>query len=165
MCPPTFFSRFISLLQNGWSFHILLGVKDIEKLISETLFPEPYILFALLFGSRAKGKVHPLSDYDIAVFLDVKKVPQSPYGIKSRITSLFSGRLKTQRVQIIILNEASPLLAFEAVNKGRLVFAKDAHIHHEFVFQTYQRYFDLKKLYQLQEDRLLERIKDGTYGG
>jgi hypothetical protein len=66
-----------------------------------------------------------LSDYDIAVFVDPKNEPILPYGIKSHITGLFANKIQTQKVQIVILNEANPFLAFEAVNKGRLVFKKE----------------------------------------
>ena len=142
-----------------------LKMKDIVDIVAKTLSSETYIQFVYLFGSRAKGNVHPLSDYDIAVFIDQEKEPPSPYGIKSLITGLFAGKLPTQNIQIVVLNSADPFLAFEAVDKGRLIFKKDPKIHHDFVFRTYQRYFDLKRLYRLQEEKLLERIKDGTYGG
>ncbi len=140
-------------------------MKDIAEIIAKTLSHETYVQFVYLFGSMAKGNVHPLSDYDIAVFIDQEKEPSSPYGIKSHISALFTGKLPTQKVQIVILNSANPFLAFEAIDKGRLIFKKDSKIHHDFVFHTYQRYFDLKRLYRLQEEKLLERIKDGTYGG
>lgn len=111
------------------------------------------------------GNVHSLSDYDIAVFVDEKKEPSSSYGIESHITTMFSGKLPTEKIEIVILNSANPMLAFEVVNKGKLLFKKDSKIHHDFVFQTYRRYFDMKRHYHLQEEKLLERIRDGTYGG
>lgn len=140
-------------------------MKNIIETIAKTLSSENYIQFVYLFGSTARGNVHPLSDYDIAVFIDPEKEPSSPYGIKSHITALFAGKLPTQKIQIVILNSANPFLAFEAIDKGKLVFKKDNKIHHNFVFRTYQRYFDMKRLYRLQEEKLLERIKNGTYGG
>lgn len=139
-------------------------MKDIIDIIAKTLSDETYIQFVYLFGSTARGNVHPLSDYDIAVFIDQEKEPPSPYGIKSRITAMFAGKLPSQKVQIVILNSANPFLAFEVIDKGKLVFKKDIKIHHDFVFCTYRRYFDIKGLYRLQEEKLLERIKDGTYG-
>lgn len=156
----------ISRLQNGGSFHIVVRtMKDTDKIVYEALFPEPYIQFAYLFGSRAKGNVHPLSDYDVAVFIDTENAPSLPYGISGHISGLFAGKIRTQKIQVVILNEANPFLAFEAVDKGRLVFKRDARVHHDFVFRAYRQYFDLKRLYRLREEKLLERIRDGTYGG
>lgn len=137
---------------------------ELTKIIVSVLSAEPYIQFVYLFGSRAKGNVHPLSDYDIAIYIDPEKEPSTPYGIKSHVAGLFANKIPTQKVQIVILNEANPFLAFEAVDEGRLIFKKDPRTHHDFVFHTYQRYLDMKRLYQLQEEKLLERIKNGTYG-
>lgn len=139
-------------------------MKDIIEVISKTLSGEKYIQFAYLFGSTARGNVHPLSDYDIGVFIDLKKEPPSPYGIKGLITAMFAGILPTGKIEIVILNSANPMLAFEIIDKGKLAFKKDPKIHHDFVFRAYRRYFDVKRLYRLQEEGLLRRIKDGTYG-
>lgn len=141
------------------------NVKNIIEIVAETLSGEAYIQFVYLFGSTVTGNVHPLSDYDIAVFTDEEREPPSPYGIKSRIAALFAGKLPTEKIEVVILNSANPFLAFEVVDKGKLVFKKDHKIHHDFVFCTYRRYFDIKRLYRLQEEKLLERIRDGTYGG
>lgn len=155
-----------SRLQNDGSFYISMPtMKDADKIFHDALFTEPYIQFAYIFGSRAKGNVHPLSDYDIAVFIDMETAPSFPYGISGHISGLFAGKIQTQKIQVVILNEANPFLAFEAVDKGHLIFKRDPRIHHDFVFRAYQQYFDLKRLYRLREEKLLERIRDGTYGG
>lgn len=152
------------LAESGIITYTVLEMKSIIEIIVETLSNETYIQFVYLFGSMARGNAHPLSDYDIAVFIDKEKEPSSPYGIKSHITAMFAGKLPTQKVEIVILNSANPFLAFEAVDRGKLVFKKDPKILHDFVFRMYQRYFDNKGLYRLQEEKLLRRIKNGTYG-
>lgn len=133
--------------------------------IRRVLSSQSFIQFAYLFGSVASGQTHPLSDYDIAVFIDRKKAPPSPYGIDSYISALFVGVLPTDKIQIVVLNEASPFLAYEVVSKGILVFKMDDLVHHNYVFRTYKYYIDLKRLYDHQQQALLDRIKNGTYGG
>lgn len=140
-------------------------MKNISEIISKVLYSEPYIEFVYLFGSVAKGNIHPLSDYDIAVYIDPKKLPAVPYGIKSHVSALFVGQLTSQKMHIVILNEATSLLAFEVVSKGQLIFEKNERAHHSFVFNSYRRYFDMKRFYEFQAEGLLKRVKNGTYGG
>ena len=47
------------------SHNIFCLLKDLEK----ELRRNPDIIFAYLFGSYGKGRIHPLSDVDIAVYL------------------------------------------------------------------------------------------------
>lgn len=90
--------------------------------LREVLEADPRIACALLFGSRARGSAHPASDTDVAIGL----VPGE------RLTAVEAGDLVSRLeeaaggpVDLVLLDEAGPGVAYRAFRDGRLLFAKD----------------------------------------
>ena len=75
----------------------------IDKL-KEKLKEEKGILFAYIIGSYATGKNNPMSDFDIALYLEDDK---DIFERKLYFNSLITDILKTDEVDIIILNNSS----------------------------------------------------------
>ncbi|WP_089943767.1 type VII toxin-antitoxin system HepT family RNase toxin [Candidatus Entotheonella palauensis] len=92
-------------------------------------FPELLALF--LFGSTARGNANTTSDIDLAIFTDPRKeiTACSPLSSYAVITSL----LRTDRVDLLWLNQAPLLLQWEVVRTGILLFTSDAIAVAEFV--------------------------------
>lgn len=93
----------------------------IERLAA-ALENDPRIAYALLFGSRARGRPHPHSDVDVAVGL-------SP---DARLTALQVGALVARiesaagvAAHLVLLHEAPPGLAYRVFRDGRLLFSRD----------------------------------------
>ena len=85
----------------------------------------PEIKLAYLFGSRAAGKESPLSDYDFAVYLDTKDKKRM-YEIKFELFDRISRLLKTDKVDIVILNlTETPELKYLIIREGRLIFERE----------------------------------------
>jgi predicted nucleotidyltransferase len=83
---------------------------------------DPRIEYALLFGSSARGTAHAGSDLDVAVGL------KSP----SRIGALELGDLVAQleratgsSVDLVVLDEAPPGLAYRVFRDGRVIVDKN----------------------------------------
>jgi len=75
-----------------------------------------------LFGSRVVGKEPPLSDYDFAVYLDTGDKKRM-YEIKFELFDRISRMLKTDRIDIVILNlTESPELKYQIIKEGKLIF-------------------------------------------
>lgn len=131
------------------------------KQLEDYFRKEPDVLFAILFGSYAKKVANKLSDVDIAVYLTTKV----------KTNQFFDKRLKfmadcpiTGSKDIIILNESSPLLAYEVVAHGKPVFVKDKKALIDFTVVAYRRYFDTKELRKTQHQAMAQRIKEGRLG-
>jgi len=74
-----------------------------------------------LFGSQAGGEVSPLSDYDFAIYLDAEDKKRM-YDIKLELFVRLSRALKTDRIDIVILNLTElPELKYAIVKHGRLI--------------------------------------------
>lgn len=97
---------------------------------------------AYVFGSRAQGNSGPLSDYDIAVLLDEKINPRQYFDLKLRLAGEFSAFLKTDKIDLVILNNAPSILVMNVISHGKILF--DQNKKYRIAFETYAmaRYFD-----------------------
>ena len=80
------------------------------------------IAYALLFGSRSRGSAHARSDTDVAIGL----------ARGERLSALDAGDLLSRLeeaaggpVDLVMLDEAGPGLAYRVFRDARLVFARD----------------------------------------
>jgi len=80
------------------------------------------IAYALVFGSTARGTAHPRSDVDVAVGLD----PAASMGLAD-LGALVSTLEEAagQPVDLVLLDEAPPGLAYRIFRDGSVVTARD----------------------------------------
>lgn len=82
------------------------------------------IKLVYLFGSRARQEYGPLSDYDFAVYFDTKDKNRM-YDIKFELFDRLSRLLKTDKIDIVILNlTEAPELKYLIIKEGRLIFER-----------------------------------------
>ncbi len=117
------------------------------------LFHEPGLQIVLLFGSRVSGRVHSGSDIDLGVLFDS---PVDLVGITSRVTGL----LRTDRVDLVDLRRASPLLAFSAARQSHLLYERSAGLFNQFYSLSFRRYIDTKKLRDAQKRTIQNFLKE-----
>lgn len=125
------------------------------------------VIAAYLFGSTVTGKTHAESDIDVALLVDegqYKKLDRAvPYGYKARMISNLARLLGTDKVDLVILNEAPPLLANEVISKGRLLFCRDDRARLRFEVRAKLRYADTAPLRELKRSYLYKRISEGKF--
>ena len=100
-------------------------MKNDKLIILNSIFNQyPEIGLVYLFGSRARGDIGPLSDYDFAVYLenaDKKRM----FEIKFSLQAKLSRSLKTDNVDVVLLNIAgSPELKYNIIKEGKIIFEK-----------------------------------------
>jgi len=79
-------------------------------------FPE--VKLAVLFGSTARGQARPKSDVDLGILLE-------PYSVDLRFrVEAELGRSAAREVDVILLDDAPPLLRFEIAREGILLFQR-----------------------------------------
>jgi predicted nucleotidyltransferase len=93
----------------------------IERL-RPVLEADPRIAYAIVFGSRGRGSAHDGSDTDLGVGLvRGTRLSAAEIGeLVSRLESAVQGR-----VDLVLLDEVGPGLAYRALRDGRVVFEKD----------------------------------------
>ncbi len=79
---------------------------DLQRRLARVLEPRQEILEAYLFGSHGRGEAGAMSDIDVAVYVDDRSPPLSPYGYEadliavrwSRFFGQFQGRAKVYSI-------------------------------------------------------------------
>jgi len=113
------------------------------KHIQDVLAKDTRILFAYLFGSRAKGMAGERSDWDIAVYTADKAGQPVPTALPFYIEAEIAALPATGDVQVTILNGLeSPLLGFEIINNGVLLIDKEEEKRIEFEARVLGQYHD-----------------------
>lgn len=120
------------------------------EVIREGLAPlcgEERLRLVMLFGSTASGETHRRSDIDLAFLYTA---PVDPLVLVNQVIRL----LRTDRVDVVDLRRASPLLQFAIAQHGRVVFERALGVYPEFCSFAFRRYVDTKKLRDAREQAI-----------
>ncbi|MGC8781191.1 MAG: type VII toxin-antitoxin system MntA family adenylyltransferase antitoxin [Anaerolineae bacterium] len=121
------------------------------------------VMAAYLFGSTARGEANHLSDVDIAVLLD--PVVEGEAAVERQLQLMIDlDRFADREVQVLILNHAAPLLAYQVIRDGKLLFERDRAGRIAFEVRAMKLYFDLQPMLALQDRALLTRIQEAGLG-
>lgn len=122
------------------------------------------LLAVYVFGSTAGGTRTPLSDLDLAVLLP-DSVPEHGY-FERRLTLAgeISSLLSEDRVDLVLLNEAPPLLRHRVVTRGTRVYTGNERACSAFERQAISEYLDLAPVLELQHRYLARRVAERRLG-
>lgn len=136
--------------------------KRIPRLIKEYLQDGNIISF-FLFGSYADNKIRPLSDVDIAVLLKGDISLRRYFDYKLDLLSRAVRTLKTEEIDLVLLNEAPYDLAYNILKNGKILFCRDKKAQADFQEKIVLRYLDVRPLKEEVFAHLKERIKSGVF--
>jgi hypothetical protein len=129
-------------------------IGTLERLLATE--PVPGLVSLYVFGSHAAGRPHRESDVDLGVLLDRRAhgTREARFHERVRLSAWAIGAVHRNEVDVVVLNDAPPLLARHIVTSGRRVFCGDAEADHAFVRDVQLRAADLEPFL-----RRLRRIK------
>jgi len=127
-------------------------------LLREFFQNEECVELAYLFGSVAEGKATALSDIDIGVYLSrgLTKVQRNRKRLE-QIAGLCD-LLRTDRIDLQVLNDTSPVLSFEIIRPNVLVFERDSDLKVNVEQSIMSVYLDWKYYEDRMNRHRLERI-------
>jgi predicted nucleotidyltransferase len=117
--------------------HVLLRIPAVR----EALLEDKRVLFAYLFGGLAAGRVNPLSDVDIAVYLNNTR-DFAEY--KLTLFSAITDALGTAELDLVVLNSASISIAGRILQNKQLLVDKDPFRRHLYESLTLREFFDFR---------------------
>ena len=126
---------------------------DKKKLIN-ILQDNREIAAAVLFGSQASNQANQDSDIDIALLYNPKSVPD---GLELLQFKQYLSDEMQQEVDIVLLNEASPIIAMQAVKHGVPLFLRDKKAYDKFEIKLITDYADIKRIREPFEKNILRR--------
>ena len=134
------------------------------KKLKDHLYQKEEIIFAYIYGSVARDQDTRLSDIDLAVYIDEDKKPEAgPFGYRSDLITELQP-LAGNDIDLIILNDASNLLAYNVFKEGKLLFNKDPDLRTRVQARTVDKYLDFLPMLKVQERYLNERIDQDRFG-
>jgi uncharacterized protein len=105
--------------------------------ISNCMSLDGNVVAAWIFGSAQGGKVRPGGDIDVGVLFNVKPLLDELADLRDCLQNT----LAYDDIDLVVLNDASPILRFEAVS-GHPVYVTDPERRADFVSLTAREYED-----------------------
>ena len=118
--------------------------------ITGALDPFPDVVFAYLFGSYASRRPGPLSDVDVAVYIEEGADLGSR---RLEIIGALTRHLGTDEVDVVVLNTAPIALAGRVLSGRRVIVDRRPFVRHRYESLTNREFLDFRHF----EHRLLER--------
>jgi predicted nucleotidyltransferase len=134
-------------------------VKQKIKPIIETLHKQRHIIFAYLFGSKAKGYANERSDWDIAIYV-TESIKRNGLWPAFELEAQLSRAVKAT-VQVTILNTPlPPVFAFEILKDGILLIDRGPNLRMDFENRILRQYHDWQYFLnrQMEAERRRSRV-------
>lgn len=132
---------------------------DLRARLERQASTRPEVKLAVLFGSTARGNAGPGSDVDLGLLLD----PYSPE-LRFRVEAEL-GRAAGRPVDVVLLDDAPPLLRFEIAREGILLFQREDHLWTGFKTKAMVDWWDWAPTHRMIAAgairRLREKVADG----
>jgi hypothetical protein len=149
--------------KQGDSIHLSESLIDI-KAAAAYLAGQPGVVAAYLFGSVAEGRADRLSDVDMAVLFD--RELEAEEMVERQLGFMTDLEEYTQaQVQVVALNQAPPLLAYQVVRHGILLYERNRDERIDFEVRTRKIYFDLKPRLDFHTRALFRDIQEVGLSG
>lgn len=125
---------------------------------------EADVVAAYLFGSQARGEVGPLSDVDVAVWLGPEVRDDRRFDRRLALSAAASRALATDEVDLVVLNDAPPLLRHRVIRDGKLILDRDPRTRVRFETRALLDYLDTAPLRAALSAGRRRRIAEGRFG-
>ncbi len=119
--------------------------KDINKKVKD-IAPQYNLELALLFGSQVTGKTHSESDFDVAYMSNEKLSFNDEIKLNTDLTEIF----RNDRVSLVNLKTASPLLIKQIVRNCLILYEKERHLFSDLLAYALRTYEEAGPLFELR---------------
>lgn len=136
----------------------VISIKEIGAILNCALQKRDEVRVVYLFGSQARGTVANSSDIDIGVLLNEDFVKESVYGYRADLTAELISLLRTDKVDLVVLNHAPPLLAHRVLRDGIVLHCKDESERIAFEVKMLNRFLDTAPLRKRQNEYLKKSV-------
>ena len=139
-----------------------MDTESIVTLLSARAREIEEVRVAYLFGSRARGRERPGSDIDVGVLVNDALVADAE-GVKQTlwrlITALSGDGVPSDRLDLVLLNDAPPLLCHHVLRDGLLLHARNKTERVRFAVRAMRDYQGIEPKLAQQRRWRVERIK------
>ncbi len=151
-------------MDNGTVAGAQTTVPAVLDRLRDRLARRPEILEAYRFGSQARGEAAAHSDLDIAVYVDRDRLPPAPFGYAAGLIADLQSGLGLDRLDVVVLNDAPPLLYHRVLRDGERLLARDLAATTTREGRALSRYCDYLPQLRKIDRELARRLADGSFG-
>jgi predicted nucleotidyltransferase len=118
------------------------------------------VVSVYLFGSHAEGRAHRESDVDLGILFDRSAVPskRERFDLSLRISADLRAETGLENIDLVVLNDAPPLLGRRIVTEGRRLVRLDPEIDHAYVRDIQLRAADIQPFLERMRKIKLEAL-------
>lgn len=116
------------------------------------------VLFAYVFGSQAAGRAISRSDVDMAVFLEPKLSQPRRQAVRLRLLQELARALGRDDVDLVILNDAPPYLAFRVSASRGVIYSSNELARIRFEARAMALHYDRQRADERSADAMLKRV-------
>ena len=118
-----------------------------------------------VFGSQATGKAGKLSDYDFAVLMDDKILPEKYGDYQIKIISELLRLIKADHIDLVILNDKKIplLLKYNVIKEGKILFEKNKSNRVDLEVNILRRWLDWQYFERLWGDIYVKCVAEGKF--
>lgn len=114
---------------------------------------DKHVIALYAFGSLAEENLRPLSDLDFAILLSEFLDKRERFYKSIDLIGVFNETLKTDEVDLVILNNDPVRFAYNILKNGKLLYCSDQTLLIDFIDKTIKIFLDFK-LVRDQFDRV-----------
>jgi uncharacterized protein len=122
------------------------------------------VVAAMLIGSQARGNPGPLSDVDIAVWHDPDLDSRDRFNLQLSLASDAGRALRTDEVDVVMLNDAPPLMRHRAIREGKRLVERDQDERVRLETRAILDYLDTAPLRAELGRGVRRRMEEGRFG-
>lgn len=141
------------------------NVRELFPKLSDYFSTRMDVEFAYLFGSYGLGKEGPMSDVDVAVYLNKRITKEQYFGVRLQLISDIAQILKTDEVDVAILNQVDMVFAYHIVSSRKVLFERDPAERVEYEVRVLDRYFDSAPIRKIQLEYFKKHVEEGKIFG
>jgi predicted nucleotidyltransferase len=122
------------------------------------------VVAAYLFGSQATGSATPLSDVDVAVWLEPALVSERRWKLLLELQGAAVEAIRHESVDVVSLQDASALLRHRAIRDKQTLVDRRPSVRVDLEARAILEYLDTEHLRAELARGLRDRLAEGRFG-
>ena len=117
------------------------GIRERLRTLGQALERCPQVVFAYLFGGAGTGALQPLSDVDVAVYVDEGV---DLLDTRLEVIGTVTSHLGTDEVDLVVLNTAPTALVGRILQTRQVLLDREPFRRHRFESQALREFLDFR---------------------